>query len=461
MKQLGLFLVFLLASMNMNAQDGLKHQSSGLFSSGQQVSTEDLITRQIIVKLDKAGTLSDKIGSERKYKITNLKIVGEINGDDVNFIRDLAGFSSENFQNGYESEGNLLVLDLSESQIVEGGCYVNCFRSECNTYTTNNNVIGAFFFAHCKMLKDVILPNGVVSIDHNAFDGCSNLTSISIPSTVTLIGYSAFIDCDSLINITIPSSVMSIGRSAFEGCRSLTSIAIPYGVSKIDDHTFEGCSNLVSISLPDGLTSIGICAFWGCYSLVNVILPNSICWLDEGAFSDCYNLVNITLPNNLLGLNDAVFYDCYSLTNISIPSNVRLIGDKTFYECKSFINLTIPSSVSSIGNSAFEGCSGLANIYLSWNNPLQITSNAFDGVDAKKCKVYIPKGTYDDYFISNWGEFDNLIEYDVTGIDNISTMKKAKELMWYSINGQRFNHQVKGLNIMKYCDGSVRKEIVK
>ena len=50
---------------------------------------DDLITRQITVKLDKAGTLPDKIGSTKKYKLTNIKIVGEINGTDLCFIRDM------------------------------------------------------------------------------------------------------------------------------------------------------------------------------------------------------------------------------------------------------------------------------------------------------------------------------------------------------------------------------------
>lgn len=30
-------------------------------------ASDDLITKQIIIKLDKAGTLSDKIGSTKKY----------------------------------------------------------------------------------------------------------------------------------------------------------------------------------------------------------------------------------------------------------------------------------------------------------------------------------------------------------------------------------------------------------
>ena len=54
-------------------------------------AADDLITKQITIKLDEAGTLPDKIGSTKKYQITNLKIIGEINGTDLRFIRNMAG----------------------------------------------------------------------------------------------------------------------------------------------------------------------------------------------------------------------------------------------------------------------------------------------------------------------------------------------------------------------------------
>ena len=48
-----------------------------------QAADDDLITKQITIKLDEAGTLPDKIETNKKYKITNLKIIGEINGTDL------------------------------------------------------------------------------------------------------------------------------------------------------------------------------------------------------------------------------------------------------------------------------------------------------------------------------------------------------------------------------------------
>ena len=51
-----------------------------LGSTAILAADDGLITRQI--KLDKAGTLPDKISESQKNLITNLKIVGKINGTD-------------------------------------------------------------------------------------------------------------------------------------------------------------------------------------------------------------------------------------------------------------------------------------------------------------------------------------------------------------------------------------------
>ena len=102
-----------------------------------QAANDDLITKQITIKLDKAGTLPDKISESQKNLITNLKIVGKINGTDLKFIREMAGCDV----NGKETDGKLSILDLSDAKIVEGGsayysdrddgggCNLNCVKA--------------------------------------------------------------------------------------------------------------------------------------------------------------------------------------------------------------------------------------------------------------------------------------------------------------------------------------------
>ena len=145
----------------------------------------DLITKQITIKLEKAGTLPDRIGSSKKYKITNLKIIGEINGTDLSMIREMAGSNS----NGNSTDGMLSVLDLSEAKIVEGGdCYYYI-------YCTSNDVIGDRAFEGCSGLTSLNLPAGITSIGDWTFQGCSGLTSLTLPASITSIGGHAFWMC--------------------------------------------------------------------------------------------------------------------------------------------------------------------------------------------------------------------------------------------------------------------------
>ena len=280
-----------------------------------QAADDDLITKQITIKLDEAGTLPNKIGSTKKYQITNLKIIGEINGTDLRMIREMAGCD----YNCEKTGGKLSMLDLSDAKIVKGGLpYIKYLGG---VYTSNDK-----------------------------------------------LGYAAFSDCSGLTSLTIPSSVTSIGENAFYGCSGLTSL--------------------------------------------------------------------------------------------TIPSSVTSIGEDAFYGCCGLTSFTIPSSVTSIGWGAFCGCSGLTSIYVYTEKLPNMGSDVFAGCDAKKCTVYVPKGTYDDYWLSEFGYFENIVEFDPTGINNVITSNDAKELSRYSLNGQRLSAPSKGLNIVKYSDGSVKKVVV-
>ena len=345
----------------------------------------DLITKQITIKLEEAGTLPSKIGDTKKYKITNLKIMGEINGTDLCFIREMAGRG----YTGWGTEGKLTTLDLSEAKIVEGGD--SYYAYDDYYYTTSDDVIG-----------------------DNAFSGCSSLTSLTLPSSVTSIGGHAFELCSGLTSLTLPSSVTSIGEFAFRYCSGLTSLTIPSGVTTIDYYAFADCRGLTSLTLPSSVTSIGGHAF---------------AW-------------------------------CSGLTSLTLHSSVTSIGDYAFAWCSGLTSLTLPSSVTSIGSSAFEGCSGLTSVYVSWKSPLSIFASTFKDANTEKCILYVPKGTYDDYWLSNWGIFANIVEYDATGINHIMTSGDAKEISRYAADGQRLEVPAKGLNIVKYSDGCVKKVVV-
>ena len=167
----------------------------------------------------------------------------------------------------------------------------------------------------------------------------------------------------------------------------------------------------------------------------------------------------ICTSNDKLG--DYAFYGCSGLTSLTIPSGVTKIGAGAFFCCYGLISLTIPSSVTAIGSQAFNACSELTSIYAYMEKLPETGSNLFLGCDEKKCTVYVPKGTGDAYFRSaEFGYFYNIVEFDATGIDKVATSANVKEVSRYSANGQRLSAPAKGLNIVKYSDGSVKKVVV-
>ena len=162
-----------------------------------QAADDGLITDQIIIDKLVAGTLSQRISSDEKNLITNLKINGEINGTDLGFIREMAGRSvkGENMEPGKETGGKLSILDLSDAKIVSGGepyyQEYDYMEDRYNNYFTKDNEIGYKAFWYCD-LTNVTLPSSLVSIGERAFDECHNLTSVTPPSSLVSIDEGAF-----------------------------------------------------------------------------------------------------------------------------------------------------------------------------------------------------------------------------------------------------------------------------
>ena len=171
------------------------------------------------------------------------------------------------------------------------------------------------------------------------------------------------------------------------------------------------------------------------------------------------DLTNVTLPSSLVSIDVGAFSKCANLTSVTFPSSLTEIGESAFAMC-GFKSLTLPSSLTQIGMEAFDGCIRLKSLYVGWQNPLP-AGRIFDGFGISDCTLYVPQGTRQRYSGTKvWRDFGEIKEYDVSGVDKVDNHSEAKEVSRYSLDGQLLSAPVKGLNIVRYSDGSIKKVVV-
>ena len=394
-----------------------------------QAADDGLITDQVIIDKLVAGTLPQRISSDEKNLITNLKINGEINGTDLGFIREMAGRSvkGEGLEPGEETEGKLSILDLSDAKIVSGGDpYYQDYdymEDRYNNYFTKDNEIGFKTFWFCD-LTSVTLPSGLTSIGESAFKKCWNLASVTFPSSLVTIGGSAFSECPNLASVTFQSGLTSIGSMAFFACRSLTNVTFPSSLTEIGNNAFNMCG-FKTLTLPSGLTKIGKEAFRDCMRLKSLTLSPSLTSIGVEAFVGLDNLRTLTIPSGLTSIDSLKEYD---------------------YEWEEYSKIFYAPSMESV--------------YVGWQIPIP-AGDFFKGFDISKCTLYVPLGTKQAYAETEvWRDYGEIKEYDVSGVDKVDNHSEAKEVYRYSQDGQRLSAPIKGLNIVRYSDGSIKKVVV-
>jgi hypothetical protein len=178
---------------------------------------------------------------------------------------------------------------------------VNCGTR--GTFTVTSNVVTG----NTSCAGDVIIPNGVISIDARAFENNRDITSVTIPDSVTTIGASAFQSAHGLTTLTIGNSVTTIGERAFQSAHGLTTLTIGNSVTTIGDRAFENTFRLTALIIPDSVVTIGSIAF-SFAPLTSLTLGNQLTTIDYRAFYR-NQLRSVTLPASLTTLGMKVFED--------------------------------------------------------------------------------------------------------------------------------------------------------
>jgi hypothetical protein len=236
------------------------------------------------------------------------------------------------------------------------------------TIGNNVEIIGNSAFSQMPRLTTISIPNSVVDIGRNSFDG-TPLTNVTVD--MTNIDTRAFSSLSTLERLTIGENVRRIGDWAFTNI-GLVNVTIGNSVETIGFSAFRGNSNLTAISIPDSVIEIGSSAFADS-GLVNVTIGNSVEIIDSGAFRGNSNLTAISIPNSVVTISSRAFSDT-ALTTLSI--DMRNINTFAFHDIESLETLVIGDSVERIGNMAFRGNSNLKEIEIP-SRVAFIGSNAF------------------------------------------------------------------------------------
>ena len=170
----------------------------GGFSS----ASVEVLTELVTIQLDEAGTLSKRIGDDKRLGISRMKVIGALDSSDVKCLRNMP---------------QLEELDLLDARIVTGGCYY----IEAWYCQNEQDVMGLYMFHRNAKLKSIIFPKGVLAIRPMAFRRCSALAEVVFSPVLERIDDRAFSYCDSLEQLSFPPALQTIGARAFVDRKSV------------------------------------------------------------------------------------------------------------------------------------------------------------------------------------------------------------------------------------------------
>lgn len=154
--------------------------------------------------------------------------------------------------------------------------------------------IGVHAFSGNQSIKEIVIEDGIDSIEYSAFENCINLVNVKLPNSITSISSNVFRNCTNLENINLPDSIKYIGDSAFEGCKSLRNITLPKSLTGISARCFKD-SALKEIHIEEGVERIGDGAFSGCNNLKSVTIPSTVKRISLSSFPEN---IHYTINNN-------------------------------------------------------------------------------------------------------------------------------------------------------------------
>ena len=217
------------------------------------------------------------------------------------------------------------------------------------------------------------------------------LRRIVIPNAVRTIQEEAFSDCTGLKNVTLGDGLEEIGSHAFGYCTSLREIVIPNAVKVIKHNAFSLCTGLTTVTLGDGLEEIQSEAFNNCTSLQRIVIPPAVKEIDDNVFRGCTNLTNVEFCRGIEelvsceamrdwwngGVHELSLRTYCLLIKFNVPNRLALIQARSWRVNIYDMLGSIPTYYSKgiFGTLGFYTIEGLNSLFVSIDSKLTIYEN--------------------------------------------------------------------------------------
>lgn len=546
MKQIYIFLVCLLASISMNAQDKvmtIDNQTPGWLSSkmtyAQQVAVEDLTVTGYINPTD-MEFINGLIG-KRNLKVLNLYNVVTINANNDDYYL---------WPKFLDYNTSKTIQKVILPKIIKGGYYtpitgrgtgyaiaaddIDTLGVACS----RNTDLGLASIKHILLLEgtDTIpsycfkygpvvcnFPNSLKVIEDAAFSTCKFSEPLRLPKGVTKIGVSREKKSWDACYYGIGASY-SISQDRFDFPDSLI---VYYSKYAKEDHAY------------DTFSSDTITVGEKCDSLFAKLNTKVACFYAKNPpkhFDGDYNIETLYVPNGCVD----IYKEAYKSDNIKVITEIKKVAEVTILNSAPIMlkqnehtNLLFEVQPSdafdkrlkwSSDNEEVATVDENGEVYAHKSGTATITVTSYDGSVSNSCEIIVAKlvtgvsiepaeveltelgktvqltakiqpedatnknvtwksSNESVCMVSDKGELlttgygktvvlattedGNYVGTCIvtvseeTGIDNTTVSSEVKEVSRFSSQGQRLTAPTKGVNIVKYSDGSVRKEIVK
>lgn len=378
-----------------------------------------------------------------------------------------------------------LAIPSSVTEIGDGAFKDCTYLSGKLTLPANLNKIGSKTFQNCKFFTGtLVIPNSVTEIGQDAFSDCSRFTGLSLPNNLRKIGYGAFARCTSLTGpLSIPETVKEIGSYAFYNCPKFTGdFVLPSALESIGMDAFgntQNTNNLVFQSLPKGMQN----GYHDCKMRRYVNLSDASYVSDDAnvyAYLDGASYVrtmtntwgSLVLPYEMVLPSDAP----YSVFTIEKMTNDEVVLKRCTFKLQPGVayivrrdgeekTLNFPTDRATqirmkmqpaeVGNLKFSGTYQAKEVtdgYILAQDRFWNVAKLKAAAPETQAVMVGPFRSWLEGTTANTSPSLSMrIGDSTTGIDNVAPLEmlNANDAEYYDLNGKRLDAPMKGVNIVK------------